>query len=67
LSENNTNPSDDSVREAISILLTPGQLEQFENYRREEALLAETKTAERKSEQRLKTLFSKSESNKVKI
>jgi hypothetical protein len=58
LSENNANPSDDSVREAISALLTPGQLEQFENYRHEEVLLAETKTADRKSEQRLKTLLS---------
>ncbi|MDR1010568.1 MAG: hypothetical protein LBM04_05500 [Opitutaceae bacterium] len=61
------NPNDDSIRDAICALLTSEQVAQFENYRREENLLAETKIADEKSEQRLRTLFSKSGSNKAEI
>jgi hypothetical protein len=59
LSKDNTNPADDSVREAISALLTPGQLEQFEHYRGEEALLAETNEADKKTERKIRTMLSK--------
>lgn len=67
LTEARANPNDDSVRDAICALLTSEQVAQFENYRREENLLVETKIADEKSEQRLRVLFSKSGSNKVEV
>jgi hypothetical protein len=54
LSEGNANPADDSVHEAISALLTHEQMKQFENYRREETLLAETQAADRETERKWK-------------
>jgi hypothetical protein len=49
-------PADDSVRQAISALLAPEQRKQFENYRREETLLAETKAADAEAERKIDAL-----------